>query len=189
MEKEFSLLLYPIEALTKFFHSLIDDEPKPNLHVGEVMCCWTYYATLRESVSIEQICLHTTKDPELLDIVEKAIIGADSQSQVLEDFLIKEGVQLPPVSETKPKSNPDDIPNGAKMTDDEIANFISMKIAYSITYCATSFTQCVRNDVASMFLRFQMELMEYGVLLKSVIKKRGWLKIPPDYLPPGKPGN
>lgn len=35
--------------------SLFDDEPKPSLHVGEVMCCWDNLAPLAEAVALEQL--------------------------------------------------------------------------------------------------------------------------------------
>lgn len=87
--------------------------------------------------------------------------------------------------EPKPKSNSDGIPFGTKMTDDEIANIVSVKLAAAITFCATAASQSVRNDVGMMFLEFQTETMRYSILLKSVMKKRGWLKYPPEYVPPG----
>ncbi len=174
-----------LEALLKVIHSLIDDEPKPNLHIGEAMSCWTYYAMLKEAVSLEQIGMNTTKNPELYDVIEKSCSGADSQTKRLEEFMRNEGVSLPPVSEPKPKSNPDGIPLGAKMTDDEIANIVSVKLVAAITFCATAASQSVRNDVGMMFLEFQTEAMRHSVLLKSVMKKRGWLKYPPEYVPPG----
>lgn len=178
-----------LEALLKLVHSLADEEPKPNLHIGEAMSCWTYLAMLAEAVSFEEIGLNTTKDPELCDVVEKSREGAASQAERLEEFMRKEGVALPPVSESKPHSNPDSIPPGVKMTDDEIANAVAIKLASAITFCATAAAQTVRNDVGMMFFEFQTEAMKYGTLLKSVMKKRGWLKYPPDYVPPGLPNS
>lgn len=178
---------HTLEALLKVVHSFIDDEPKPNLHIGEAMSCWMYYGMLKEAITFEEIGLNSTKDPELLNMIEKSIAGAHSQADRLEKFMRNEGVQLPPVSEPKPKSNPDEIPHGAKMTDDEIANAVSIKLYAAITFCATSAAQSVRNDVGLMFLEFQVEAMKYGALLKSIMKKRGWLKLPPPYVPPGVP--
>jgi len=71
------------------------------------------------------------------------------------------------------------------MTDDEIANIVAVKLVAAITFCATAASQAVRNDVGIMFLEFQTEAMRYSVILKSVMKKRGWLKYPPEYVPPG----
>lgn len=178
---------HAFEALMKVLHSLLDDEPKPSLHVGEVMSCWTYLTVLEESVALEQIGINTTEDTELKNFLHKTMGGASSQATRLKDFLQQEGIPLPPASEPRPLSEPSAIPLGVKMTDSEIANAISVKLAASITMCATSAAQSVRNDVGLMFFEFQTEAMRYGALLKSIMKKRGWIKTPPYYHPPGEP--
>lgn len=178
---------HAFEAVTKVIHSLFDEEPKLPLHVGEVMSCWTYLTILEEAVALEQISLNTTTDPEVKNTIHKTLAGASSQASRLKEFLQKEGVPLPEASEPKPLSEPNQVPLGVKMTDSEITNLVSVKIATSITTCAAAVAQSIRNDVGLMFLEFQMEAVSYGALLKSVMRKRGWIKIPPAYLPPGLP--
>ncbi|MCR2821557.1 DUF3231 family protein [Lederbergia panacisoli] len=182
-------MAHRIEALIEVFQSLFDDEPKPSLHVGEVMACWTYLAVLEEAVALEQLGINTTEDPELKKVLQKSMDGANSQAIRLKDFLQKEGVPFPPAPESKPLSDPNAIPLGAKMTDSEIANSVSVKLASSVAMCATGAVQSIRNDVGLMLLEFQTEAMRYSVILKSLMKKRNWLKIPPYYFPPGKPQN
>ncbi|HHY71876.1 MAG TPA: DUF3231 family protein [Bacillus bacterium] len=178
---------HTFEALAKVFHSLFDDEPKPSLHVGEVMSCWAYLAILEEAVTYEQLGINTTEDKELYNLLHKTMGAASSQATRLKVFLQQEGVPLPPTAEPKPLSDPKSIPLGAKMTNSEIANAVSVKLAASITACATGVAQSIRNDVGLMFFEFQTEVMRYAAILKSVMKKRGWIKIPPYYHPPGQP--
>lgn len=180
-------MAHTYEALIKVIKSLFDDEPKPSLHVGEVMCCWTYLAMLEEAVALEQLGINSTEDTDLIDVLHKSMGGASSQAKRLKDFLQQEGVPLPPADEPKPLSDPRSIPLGAKMTESEIANSVSIKLAASIQMCATGTVQSIRNDVGLMFLEFQIEAIRYGVILKSLMKKRGWLKVPPYYHPPGEP--
>ncbi|WP_075982989.1 DUF3231 family protein [Bacillus massilinigeriensis] len=178
---------HAFEAIAKIIHSLYDDEPKPALHVGEVMVCWTYLTILEESIAFEQIGINTTEDTELKNFLHKTMGAASSQARRLKVFLQQEGVPLPPASEPKPISEPRAIPLGAKMTESEIANFVSVKLAVSVTTCATGMSQCIRNDVGLMFFEFQTEALRYGAIIKSIMKKRGWLKSPPFYYPPGQP--
>ena len=182
-------LKHLFEALADFLKSLNDEEPKPPLHTGETMNCWLYLTVLEEAVTLEQIGINSTTDPELKRFLEKTMEGASSQSRRLKDFMQHEGVPLPPVSEPKPLSDPGAIPLGVKQTDDEIANLVSVKLASSITICATGIAQSVRNDVGMMFIEFLEEVIIYGMLLKTLMRKRGWLKIPPYYVPPGSPAN
>jgi hypothetical protein len=78
-----------IESISVVLRSLVDEEPKPPLHVGEVMSCWTYLTILEESIVVEQQGLNMTTDTELRDFVEKAMAKASSQAQKLKDFFAK----------------------------------------------------------------------------------------------------
>lgn len=176
-----------IEALKDFIQSLHDDEPKSPLHVGEVMALWTYLTILDESITFEQMGLNHTMDTVLKKTIEKMMGGASSQSLRLKDFLQGEGVPLPPTSEPRPAADPNAIPPGAKMTDNEIANGASIKLAMAVTACATGVSESIRNDVGAMFFEFQTEAMTYGMLIKTLMRKRGWIKVPPLYTPPGIP--
>lgn len=175
------------EAFTDYIQSLNDEEPKPPLHVGETMSCWVYLTMLEEAVMLEQTGLNSTTDPELKQFLEKTMKGASAQSRRLKDFMQHEGVPLPPVSEPKPLSDPNAVPLGVKLSENEIANLVSVKLVASITTCATASAQSVRNDVGQMFLEFQEEVVIYGMMIKTLMRKRGWLKVPPYFVPPGSP--
>ncbi|UOR11384.1 DUF3231 family protein [Halobacillus amylolyticus] len=176
-----------IEAITSVVRSLVDDEPKPPLHVGEVMALWTALASFQEAHYLYEAGLNTTQDPDLKQAVQGALDASKKDSKMIKDFLKKEGVPLPAVSEEKPKSNPNDIPPGVKMTDSELANTISIKLAAVISFCGTSIAQCIRSDVGIMFLEVQAEVLKLNATFKEQMKKKGWLKIPPYYYPSGRP--
>lgn len=76
---------------------------------------------------------------------------------------------------------------GVKLTDDEIANGISLKLASVNVLCATTVSQSIRTDVGLMFLEFQTHILLFAADFKTLMEKRGWLKSPPAYLPPGAP--
>lgn len=73
------------------------------------------------------------------------------------------------------------------MSDEEIANGISAKQISAITLCATGLAQSIRMDIANMWLRFLLDRVKYGAYFTPLARKRGWLKTPPYYYPPGKP--
>lgn len=175
------------EAAIDVMKTLIDDEPKPPLHIGEAMTCWTYLTMLEEEKASVQIGLNTTTDNELLEALNASMDLAKSQAKELRDFMLQEGVTLPPVSEMKPKSEPNSVPMGVKLTDDEIANALSIKVVANYMMCATGAIQSVRNDAGIMFVKFQAEKLKFGASLKTLMRKRGWIKIPPYYVPNGLP--
>jgi hypothetical protein len=176
-----------IEAAINTIKSMFDDEPKDPLHVGEVMSCWIYLGGLLEALSFVEAALNTTVDKQLRHALEEDQELGISQIQRLKSFMLNEGVTLPPAPESKPKSDPNVVPLGVKFTDDELANLLSIKIVSLIVNAAIASSQSVRNDVGLLFAQFQAEKMVLGANIKSMMRKRGWIKIPPYYYPPGAP--
>lgn len=174
-----------LEAVTNVFKSFADDEPKPPLTVVETSNSWLYYAFLHDALGVSQAALNTTTVVNLSEAIHEELIKV--QMTELQTLLVEEGVPLPPASEQKPKCKSDDIPQGVKMTDYEIANELSLKIATAVVTCATVVSESIRNDVGILFARFLSQKIAYGTNLKTLMKKRGWLKVPPYYTPSGTP--
>lgn len=177
----------PFEAVWSTLKTLVDTENKSPLHVGEVMSIWTYQTILEEALRYEEIGLNTTTDNEVKELLVDAKKLCESQSQRLSSFMQKEGIPLPPSSQKKPLSEPKDVPLGAKLTDDEIANGISLKFATAGLECAVANSQTIRTDVGLIWTEFYTEILTFGATTKTLLRKRGWLKVPPYYYPPGMP--
>jgi hypothetical protein len=176
-----------LEAVSNVMKTLIDDEPKPPLNTVEVSDCWLYLAFLENAVGPSQIALNTTTDEELSSALHEELNLIEMQLKELKQFMINEGVPLPTASVQKPKCESNEIPPGAKHTDQEIANELSLKIATATVSCASIAAQSIRNDVALMFTRFLGQKLTYGSNLKTLMRNRGWILIPPSYVPPGLP--
>ncbi|WP_404430842.1 DUF3231 family protein [Sutcliffiella horikoshii] len=176
-----------IEAIAAILKNFTDEEPKLPLHVGEVMDLWTAFTAFKEAHTLYQTALNTTIDRDLKPVLEEALKSSLADTKRVEEMLIKEGVPLPLVNPNKPTSDPSAVPEGVKLTDDEIANLISVKVAASITFCAQAMSKTIRTDVGLLFFSIQVHLMEFAAPLKNLMKARGWLRVPPPYNPPGAP--
>ncbi|MEW9669961.1 DUF3231 family protein [Ammoniphilus sp. 3BR4] len=174
-----------IEALRSVFNTIVDDEPKPLLNIIEASFSWLYYGVVKEAMAFEEAGLNTTVDDELKGMLKDAIKLCSDHAKQLEKFMREEGISLPPVSEPKPFSDPNDIPLGVKLTDDEISNGLALKIMAMSTNASTAAAQCVRTDVGAMWVQILNESLAYGMTLKTKMRKRGWAKLPPAYTPPG----
>ncbi|MDQ0252720.1 hypothetical protein J2S74_000092 [Evansella vedderi] len=179
----------PIEAITNVLKTFVDEEPKPALHVGEVMDLWATMTAFHEAQALYQIGLNMTVDTDLKHALEKALQGSTADTQRILTFMKDEGIPIPTSQGEKTKSNPNEVPEGVRLTDEEIANLISVKVASSITFCAQAMSQTIRSDVGILFIQMMVNLMNYAASLKSLMKSRGWLKEPPRYHPPGSPSN
>jgi hypothetical protein len=175
-----------LEAAVDVAKSLTDDKKQP-LHIGEAMLCWTHLTVVSEANDYIKIGINTTTDEELNHALKKCYDICDSHAERLKTFMIREGVQLPQLSETRPDSDPEAIPDGVKQTDYEIANGLSIKVASAIVQCATGVAESIRTDVGLMWTEFVQDYIIFGAPLKEMMSRRGWLKQPPFYHPPGLP--
>ena len=162
----------------------VQDKDQP-LHVGEVMACWIYLSGLELAKVSVQAAINNTEDNELKAILEEDMKLGTSQRKRLHDFMIKEGITLPSSPEDMPISDSNSIPLGVKLTDDVIANELSLKIISLIMKAASATTESIRTDVGLMFVQFQAEKIAFATRLKQLMRKRGWIKVPPFYVPPG----
>ncbi|MFE8700165.1 DUF3231 family protein [Cytobacillus sp. FJAT-54145] len=177
----------PFEAIFNHFKVKLDVEDKAPLHVIEVGDCWTYVGILEEFIRYEEIGLNTSTDDEIIEMLNDAIKLCESQVKRLSTFLRNEGIPLPDVTSAKPKSNPNEVPLGVKLTDDEISNGVAFKMVNLMQLCGKGQADAIRADVAMMWLEFFSEIVTFGSTLKTLMRKRGWLKVPPYYYPPGIP--
>ncbi|MFC4321983.1 DUF3231 family protein [Litchfieldia salsa] len=177
----------PLEAVWNTFKTLIDNEPKSPLHIMEAGDCWKYYTVLEEFIRYEEVGLNTSSDDEILEMLRDAIRICESQSKRLSTFMLQEGIPLPDVTSAKPKSDPKEVPLGVKLSDDEISNGIAFKVVTLMQLCGKGQADAVRSDVGMIWLEFYSEFTTFGATLKTLMRKRGWLKVPPYYYPPGYP--
>lgn len=176
-----------LETINTVVQSYIDEEPKPPLHVGEVTACWSYLSEVSESQVHTEAGINSTTDPELSKAFHEGLNMFKTQKERLIELLRLEGVPLPPLCESKPNSNPNEVPLGVKLSDDELANSLNIKLVMGITSCANAINQSTRNDVTLLWVEFLQEYLTFGGSMKPLIKRRGWLKYPPFYYPPGSP--
>ncbi|WP_252244959.1 DUF3231 family protein [Cytobacillus oceanisediminis] len=83
-----------------------------------------------------QTGLNTTTDDDVVKILKESLKQCDVQGQRFKDFMKKEGIHLPPTSEERPDSEPNSVPLGTKLTDDEIMNGLSIKTVAAIVHCS-----------------------------------------------------
>ncbi|MEN2768419.1 DUF3231 family protein [Ornithinibacillus xuwenensis] len=179
----------PFEAVWNILKLSIDNmnEQKAPLHVIEVGDLWKYLTIVEEFIRYEEIGLNTSADDEVIEMLNDVIRICESHVERLSNFMKKEGIPLPEVTSAKPKSNPKEIPLGVKLTDDEITNGVAFKLVNCMQASSKGQIDAIRIDVGMMWLQFYSDWVTFGTTLKTLMRKRGWLKVPPYYYPPGSP--
>ncbi|KAF0818201.1 hypothetical protein KIS4809_3003 [Bacillus sp. ZZV12-4809] len=179
----------PLEAIFNMLRVALDNtnEPKSPLHVLEVGDIWSYLTLVEEFLRYEEIGFNTTTDDEVIEMLNDVVKICESQVKKISAFMRKEGIPLPDTASAKPHTSPNEVPLGVKLTDDEITNGVAFKLVTCSTACAKGQSDSVRNDVGNMWTEFFLEWTVFGGTLKTLMKKRGWLKVPPYYYAPGTP--
>ncbi|MGF7036495.1 hypothetical protein J2T17_007558 [Paenibacillus mucilaginosus] len=160
------------------------DGEKPPLNVGEVMNLWFYTTATEQTMRGEQVSYNIVREPELKEMLR--VVIHDVHGPIMEEvteFMRAEGVPLPSMTPDKTIGDFRELPEGAHLSDEEVANLLSFNIVLGINYACRGMTEAVRPDVAAMFVKFQMRKMTYAVSLREFLMRKGWLKVPPVYKP------
>lgn len=171
------------EVLKDALKPYLDGKVRP-LNVGEVMNLWFYLIGTNQTLRIDQLAFNTTKDPELKAKLQEIINEVHNPMvQELTEFFKKEGLPLPNTTPEKPfVKDLLEVPEDIQMTDEEIANLLIYNLTIGMNAAVRGLTEAVRADVGMMFAKYQMMKMTYMITLKDLMKRRGWLQIPPYYI-------
>jgi hypothetical protein len=170
-----------LEIIKDAIHPFADGE-KPPLHVGEVMNLWFYLTGVEQTLRGDQISYNIVQDEELRDKLKDIINNVHRPMiEELTEFLRNEGIPLPETTPQKPVGDYRGIPDGARLTDEEIAHLLSFNLVIGINSACRGMAEAVRPDVAAMFVKYQAMKMTFGLTLKELMIKRGWLLVPPYY--------
>ncbi|MBP1933142.1 DUF3231 family protein [Ammoniphilus resinae] len=152
------------------------DEP---MHYGEVSGVWGYLLTTKALNAGYQVFLNHTGDADLKGFIKDVLRSSKQEIEQLENLLKANGVALPPTPPDRPEASIENIPPGARINDMEVAGAISRDIALGLVSCSSVIGQCIREDIATMFVQFHASKVQFGARLLRMNKEKGWLIPPP----------
>lgn len=163
------------------FEPFMDGEKKP-LNVMEVSNLWFFLLGTETTMRNEEIGYNLAQDPELKQILKnvKEDIHIPIRDEISE-FLKKEGVPFPQTTAEKPLGDYQNIPEGAKLNDEELANLMSYNLAMGVNYAAKGLTESIRADVGLLFSKIIMKKTISGLTVKQYLERHEWLRVPPYY--------
>lgn len=169
------------EVLKDSFAPFVDGE-KPPLHVGEAFHIWSYLAGSEETMRCESVFENVVADPELREKLKELRLEVHGPIiKDLKELLIKEGVGLPPESESIPELGKYVVPFGARPTDSQVANLIVFNLNQGLEHATRFLTSSLRADVGYLFVKIFMRKVTFAATFKPLMIKNGWLKTPPPF--------
>jgi hypothetical protein len=169
------------EVIHDVFEPFMDGEKKP-LNVMEVSNLWFFLLGTETTMRNEEIGYNLAQDAELKQLIKdmRENLHMPIRDEISE-FLLKEGVPLPQTTPEKPIGEYQNIPEGAKLIDEELANLMSYNLAMGVNYAAKGLTESIRADVGLLFSKIIMKKTISGLTVKQYLVRHEWLRIPPYY--------
>lgn len=165
------------------FKPFIEGE-KRSLNVLEVSNLWMFLAISNNTLRNEELAINTVQDNELKKILMDAREIHKTVAEEINKLLKQEGAPLPQDTPEKPVvAEVKNIPQGAKLNDEEIANLISFNLLLGINYSARGLTESIDAGVGYIFFKVIVKKTILGMALKSLMQKRDWLRVAPVYKP------
>lgn len=168
------------EVIHDAFEPFLDGEKRP-LNIMEATNLWYFLAISETTMRNEEIAYNLAQDQELKDKLWDAKVSVHQPiAKEIRDFLLAEKVPLPKGTPPKPVGDYQ-LPEGAKLNDEEIANLMSFNLVLGIDYSSRGLTEAIRADVGLIFFKVIVRKTIFGASLKKLMDKRGWLHAPPVY--------
>ena len=157
------------------------DRDKP-LHVGEVMNIWKIMVAYEEGHAVFDALRNHTADPELKRLVESFLNEFESPwMDRIKRFMQEEAIPLPQTSTTKTNANQADIPPGAKLSDQEIADLLAAKLVASTAFVQQALLECLNYKLATLLVELEVAAYRHSFVVRETMERRGWLMQPPPW--------
>ncbi len=169
------------EILYDTFKPFLDGEKKP-LNTLEASNIWLYAGMGQNTLRLEEIWVNTIQDMELKKIVMNVFRVHKEIVNELNEFLLNEGVPLPKPNAPKPIGDYQTIPEGAKFTDQEIADLLSYNLLVAMTQGMRVMTESIRADIQFMLSKFLLKHLSVSIPLKQLMLERNWIQEAPPYI-------
>jgi hypothetical protein len=170
-----------LEVIHDAFEPFLDGEKRP-LNVMEVSNLWFFLLGTETTMRNEELGYNLVQDSELKQIIWdiRETVHMPMRDE-LKGFLMKEGIPLPQTTPEKPLGDFRNIPEGAKLNDEEMANLMSYNLAMGVNYAARGLSESIRADVGLIFSKIILKKTLAGLTVKQYLGQHEWLRIPPYY--------
>jgi hypothetical protein len=159
---------------------ILDGNPKNEpMHYGEIHGVWHFSFKETLSLSAYESFKYHAGDKDLKEIIDDAIKSSRHQIEECNTLLNHNGVTPPPMLPKKPEAKQEQIPIGARFTDQEIAATLALDTATGQVKCSTIMGMAIREDIGALFMKYHTAKAALGLRILRLSKEKGWLIPPP----------
>ncbi|WP_141335439.1 DUF3231 family protein [Paenibacillus sp. tmac-D7] len=159
---------------------ILDGNPKHEpMHYGEIYALWAFSSQTKLASTGYHTLRNHAGDSDLREFMKELIDVAAKEIDDCDALLIKNGITPPPSPPEKPKANLEDIPAGARFTDQEISASLSVDLMIGLNMCSQIIGQAIREDIGMLFTKYHQTKTGLSSKLLRMNKAKGWLVPPP----------
>jgi hypothetical protein len=159
---------------------ILSGNPKHEpMHYGEIYDIWQNSMAAKGCISSYRALQYHAGDKELQQILVDVIELAETQVRELDKLLVENGITPAPALPERPKAKLEDIPAGARFTDQEIAPMVAADMAAGLVTSSQIMGKCIREDIGALFAKYHAQKAVIGLKVLRLSKEKGWLIPPP----------
>jgi hypothetical protein len=152
------------------------DEP---MHYGEIYDVWQVSTKAKGAISVYRAYQYHAGDKDLKKILSKLIDQAELEVSECDTILTQNGITPSPSLPERPEVKIDDIPMGARFTDQEIAAKIAADTSLGMVGSSVTMGKSVREDINALFMKYHAANAALWLRILRISKEKGWLIPPP----------
>jgi len=152
------------------------DEP---LHYGEVYNIWQFSTAAKGCISANRLYNYHAGDKDLKEIIEDVINQAELEVSECDSILNANGIVASPTLPERPEAKLEEIPVGARFSDQELSVIIAADLAAGLVGCSSIIGTSIREDVGALFAKYHATKAALGLKILRLSKEKGWLIPPP----------
>ncbi len=159
---------------------ILNGNPKEEpLHYGEISAIWAASLAAKSLAAGYSTLLNHAGDEDLKKVIQEGITLSQAEALACDEMLREYGIAVPPAVPEKPEARLEDIPDGARFQDVEIAATLSRDIGVGLMAHSQAMAQCIREDVAAMFATAHAAKVTFGATVLRLNKEKAWIVVPP----------
>jgi len=159
---------------------ILGNDPKQNpMHYGEIFDVWSFSAKAKFAISCYQAFLNHAGDADLKDLLRTMIHQEKQAIEECDALILDNGLAPAPVLPERPVVKSEEIPVGARFSDQEIAAALAADASLGLAACSQVMGMCTREDIAALFGKFHANKAAISARILKLNKEKGWLIPPP----------
>jgi hypothetical protein len=159
---------------------ILDGNPKNEpMHYGEIHGVWHFSFIEKGRLSAYQAFMYHAGDDDLKEIIEDAIKSSKNKIEESDSLLTANGIAPAPMLPERPAAKTEEIPIGARFTDQEIAATMAHDMAIGLVTCSKIMGKSIREDIGTQFAKYHAVKAAFGLRILRLSKEKGWLIPPP----------